>query len=55
MNLDVKAYHRRNLDLAAEDNPTNTRVDGYNKSLGYRESLALGWIEEVPKPASNDF
>lgn len=53
--MQVKAYHRRILDLAAEDNPTNARVDGYNRSLGYRECLAQGWIEELPKPAGNGF
>lgn len=55
MTLEVRAHHRRILDLAAEDNPTNARVDAYNKSLGYRESLAQGWIEELPKPAGNGF
>ncbi len=55
MTIKVKAHHRRILDLAAEDNPTNARVDAYKKSLGYQESLAQGWIEELPKPAGNGF
>lgn len=53
MTIQVKAHHRRILDLAAEDHPNNARVDGYNRSLGYRECLAQGWIEELPKPAGN--
>ncbi|WP_157099049.1 hypothetical protein [Novosphingobium rosa] len=53
MTIEVKAHHRRILDLAAEDNPTNARVDSYKNLLGYRESLAQGWIVEVPKPAGH--
>ena len=53
MTMQVKAHHRRILDLAAEDNPNNARVDGYSKSLGYRECLAQGWIEELPKLTGN--
>lgn len=55
MTIEVKAHHRRILDLAAEDNVTNARVDSYKKLLGYRDSLAQGWIEELPKPAGNGF
>ena len=55
MTIEVKAHHRRILDLAAEDNPTNARVDSYKKSVGYQESLAQGWIEELQKPAGNGF
>ncbi len=51
--MEVKTHHRHILNLAAEDNPNNARVDSYNKSLGYRECLAQGWIEELPKPAGN--
>ena len=51
----VKSHHRRILDLAAEDNPNNARVDSYKNSIGYQESLAQGWIEELPKPAGNGF
>lgn len=53
MTIEVKAHHRRILELAAEDNPNNSRVESYNKSLGYQESLAQGWIEVQPKPAGN--
>lgn len=54
MTIQVKAHHRRILDLAAEDNPNNARVDAYNKSVGYQECHAHGWIEELPKPAGNE-
>lgn len=55
MTIEVKAHHRRILDLAAEDNPTNARVDAYKKSVGYQDCLAQGWIEELPKLAGNGF
>lgn len=55
MTMEVKAHHRRILDLAAEDNPTNARVDSYKKSVGYQDSLVQGWIEELQKPAGNGF
>lgn len=55
MTIQVKAHHRRILELAAEDNPTNARVDAYKKSVGYQDSLAQGWIEELPRPGGNGF
>lgn len=55
MAIDVKAHHRRILNLAAEDNPNNARVDLYKKKLGYRDSLAEGWIEELPNFGGSGF
>lgn len=47
--MEVKAYHRRWLSVAAEDNPNNARVPSY-PGKGYLECRARGWIAETIHP-----
>lgn len=47
--VEPRHFHKRFLDIAAEENPNNARVPT-SPSKGYLECLAAGWIIEQTHP-----